>query len=193
MKKYAFIYFTTLLLSITYTIFLLPLQIIDGGMVGISMIIHYLSGWNTGITYFFLSLPIFIWAFLNHRRIFYRTIWGFFCFSLNMYFVSNMKHLFEPNIFFSLIVGGILTGLCFGLMAIVKASPGGFAPIGIYLDEKKIINYGLFIFINDILVIVLGSLFFDFEKIIYSTLFIIISCISIYLTVVKMKKKSIKY
>jgi uncharacterized membrane-anchored protein YitT (DUF2179 family) len=167
MKKYAFIYLTTLLLSITYTTFLLPMNIIDGGMVGVAMIIHHLIDWNTGIIYFFLSLPIFIWAFINHRKIFYRTIWGFLCFSTNMYFVSNMKYLFDINVFVSLFFGGILTGLCFGLMGIVKASPGGFAPIGIYLFEKKIMNYGLFIFINDVLVILLGLLFFDLEKILY--------------------------
>jgi uncharacterized membrane-anchored protein YitT (DUF2179 family) len=189
MKKYAFIYITTLLLSITYTVFLLPISIIDGGMVGIAMIIHHLTSLNTGIVYFFLSLPIFIWAFINHRKIFYRTIWGFLCFSANMYWVSDMKCLIEPNIALSLILGGILTGLCFGLMATVKASPGGFAPIGIYLFEKKIINYGLFIFINDVLVVLLGTLFFDIEQIIYSTIFIGISCVVIYFTVKKTKNK----
>lgn len=189
MKKYAFIYLTTLLLSITYTVFLLPISIIDGGMVGVAMIIHHLTNWNTGIIYFFLSLPIFIWAFINHRKIFYRTIWGFLCFSSNMYLVSNMKHLIEPNIALSVIFGGILTGLCFGLMANVKASPGGFAPIGIVLSERKIINYGLFIFINDVLVILFGTLFFDIEQIIYSSVFIVISCIVIYFTVKKTKKK----
>jgi hypothetical protein len=102
--------------------------------------------------------------------------------------ISGVKHWIEPNIAVSLVLGGVLTGLCFGLMGIVKSSPGGFSPVGIYLFEKKIINYGLFIFINDVLVILLGLLFFDLEKIIYSTIFIVISCITIYFTLKKMKK-----
>ena len=189
MKKYAFIYLATLLLSLTYTVFLLPIGIIDGGMVGIAMIFHYLTSMNTGFIYFLLSMPIFIWAFVNHKKIFYRTIWGFLCFSSNMYLVSDMKHMFDINLYISLFFGGILTGLCFGLMGIVKASPGGFAPIGIYLFEKKSINYGLFIFINDVLVILLGLLFFDLEKILYSSILIVISCVVIYFVVMKWENK----
>jgi uncharacterized membrane-anchored protein YitT (DUF2179 family) len=103
--------------------------------------------------------------------------------------VSGAKHLIAPNTYVSVVLGGILTGLCFGLLATVKASPGGFAPIGIFLQEKKIINYGLFIFINDILVVLLGILFFDLEKILYSLLFISISCIFIYFVFKKLEKQ----
>jgi uncharacterized membrane-anchored protein YitT (DUF2179 family) len=105
--------------------------------------------------------------------------------------ISSIENIEPLNIFISTVIGAILVGFCFGLMAIVKASPGGFAPIGIFLQQQKVMNYGLFMFFNDFLIILFASLFFDIKRIVLSTIFIIISCVVIYI-VIKLFNQKIK-
>ena len=43
--------------------FLLPNNIIDGGVIGISMMLHYLTQWNLGLLIFCINIPFILLAF----------------------------------------------------------------------------------------------------------------------------------
>lgn len=67
------------------------MKIVDGGAVGLAMIVHYLWHWNTGKVYFFINLPIFLWAFIKDRQLFYRSLFGTVAFTFNMWAISFME------------------------------------------------------------------------------------------------------
>jgi len=42
--------------------FLLPNNIIDGGVIGISMMLHYITKWNLGLIIFCINIPFILLA-----------------------------------------------------------------------------------------------------------------------------------
>src|ERR1700760_2638749 len=54
------------LMSIGLEIFLVPNNVIDGSITGISMMLSYLTGWKLGIFIFLLNIPFF---FIGYKQI----------------------------------------------------------------------------------------------------------------------------
>lgn len=46
-----------------FNLFLIPVQLLSGGVSGIAMIIGYVAGWNISWLYFALNIPILYWGF----------------------------------------------------------------------------------------------------------------------------------
>src|SRR4051794_31227197 len=54
------------LMAVGLEIFLVPNHVIDGGIVGISIILSYLTGWKLGVFIFILNIPFF---FIGYKQI----------------------------------------------------------------------------------------------------------------------------
>src|SRR5574344_1754054 len=68
-------------------IFLVPNKIIDGGIVGISIILHYLTQYNLGLLIFVLNLQFFFIAFNKIGKHFVlRTFYSILMLSLGVTF-----------------------------------------------------------------------------------------------------------
>lgn len=64
----------SLLLSIGINLFLVPFNLLDGGVIGIGLIIKYLFGIKAGLTIIVVSIPIFIFAWYHYRTLFYNSL-----------------------------------------------------------------------------------------------------------------------
>ena len=51
------------IVSVALEMFLLPNKIIDGGVIGISMMLSYITNWNLGLLIFCINIPFMIIAF----------------------------------------------------------------------------------------------------------------------------------
>ena len=60
--------------AIAIDLFLAPNTIIDGGVIGISLILKYSYGLNFGILVFIINLP-FLFAFLERSQIYFHLTW----------------------------------------------------------------------------------------------------------------------
>ncbi|WP_370576272.1 YitT family protein [Neobacillus niacini] len=89
----------SLLLGIGVNGFLVPNHLIDGGILGIALILHYFFHFQTGMTMVPLSVPICIFASLNERGYFFSSLQGLLISSLfidllaplrNQFFVSHL-------------------------------------------------------------------------------------------------------
>jgi uncharacterized membrane-anchored protein YitT (DUF2179 family) len=69
-KKMFVIFLGSFLLSIGINFFLVPFELLDGGIIGIGLIIKYLTGIKPGLAIVVLSLPIFALAWFYNRSYF---------------------------------------------------------------------------------------------------------------------------
>ena len=177
LKKGLVILFGSILLSIGINFFLVPFELLDGGIIGIGLIIMYLTGMKPGLAIIFLSIPIFALAWFYNKRYFYNSIYGMLFSSFVIDLLSSSRALFseiEIAPIYSSILGGIFVGLGIGLMLRHETSTGGTDLLAQFLSRIFKINVGIMIFIIDALVIGLGGLLISKETFFLSSLTIIV-------------------
>ena len=62
-KKSFFWLVGAFIVAVALELFLLPNKIIDGGVIGISMMVSYITKWNLGLLIFCINIPFMLIAF----------------------------------------------------------------------------------------------------------------------------------
>lgn len=176
-KKALAILIGSLILSIGINFFLVPFELLDGGIIGLGLIVKYLLGIKAGLTIIVLSIPIFYIGWFHYRNYFYSSLHGmlissFFIdllYPFHKYFIS-MVHL---SALVSSILGGALVGLGIGIMLRHDTSTGGTDLLAQFLSKMYKINVGIMIFIIDAIVIGIGGLLISKETFFLSLIAII--------------------
>jgi uncharacterized membrane-anchored protein YitT (DUF2179 family) len=172
-EKIAAMLLGSLLLSLGVNGFLVPYHLLDGGVIGLGLIIHYFYGWPTGLSIILLSLPLYILAWFFERRYFYYSLHGLIISSFCIDVFSFMNGRIHMGILPSTIIGGLLVGIGIGLMLRYETSTGGTDLLAQILTKFTSINVGIIIFLIDGLVITSGIQIIGLEKFFYSLLTII--------------------
>ncbi|MEH7072501.1 YitT family protein [Neobacillus drentensis] len=163
----------SLLLSLGVNGFLVPYHLLDGGVIGLGLIIHYFYGWPTGLSIIVLSLPLYVLAWFFERRYFYYSLHGLIISSFCIDFLSFINGKINIGILPSTIIGGLLVGIGIGLMLRYETSTGGTDLLAQLLTKFTSINIGIIIFLIDGLVITSGIQVVGLEKFFYSLITII--------------------
>ncbi|WP_308161975.1 YitT family protein [Bacillus sp. ISL-75] len=163
----------SLLLSLGVNGFLVPYHLLDGGVIGLGLLIHYFYGWPTGLSIILLSLPLYVLAWFFERRYFYYSLHGLIISSFCIDFLSFMNGKIQLGILPSTIIGGLLVGIGIGLMLRYETSTGGTDLLAQILTKFTSINVGIIIFLIDGLVITSGIQIVGLENFFYSLLTII--------------------
>ncbi len=170
-KDYIFITLGLLLYTVGWTFFLLPYEIVTGGVTGISAIIFYATnGGGHGIpimyTYFIinaillvLALKILGWKFLV------KTIYAIFMLSLMLGVAQDivtddngkMIQLLGDQDFMSLIIGCCLTGTALAVVFLHNGSTGGTDIVAAIVNKYRNMSLGTVLIFVDLLII--GSSF----------------------------------
>lgn len=128
LKSYALILGGTFCMAVAYVYFISPFKIVPGGVYGISIVLHHLYGFNTGILAFVFSIPLVVIGVMNFGwKFFFRTFWGvvltsFFTWLLT---VINGDLQIVHNALLSTIYGGVFLGLGVGMVFKTKSTVGG--------------------------------------------------------------------
>jgi len=170
----------SMLLAIGINLFLIPYNILDGGVIGIALILNYLWEANVGITFILCSIPILLLAWFQYRHFFFSSFPGMLISSLFIDLFSGISHSSSLHIHpvTSSIIGGIFMGVGFGIMLRNNISTGGTDLLAKYIADKLSVNVGFTIFILDGLIITLGGLLFSPRTFFLSILTITIGGIS---------------
>ncbi|MEB2302056.1 YitT family protein [Lysinibacillus xylanilyticus] len=160
--------------SLGINLFLTPYQILDGGVVGIALILHYLYKLKIGLMIIIISIPIFIVSWYKYRAYFFNSIHGLFVSSLSIDLLKPVRNLIQVDAIYSAICGGVLMGFGVGLMLRFQTSTGGTDLIGQFLSDKTGINVGILIFIIDSIVIVIGGLLLSSSTLLLSIITILV-------------------
>ncbi|WKB36713.1 YitT family protein [Terrilactibacillus sp. S3-3] len=116
MKTFAAVLVGSSLVALGLDGFIIPYHLMDGGIIGIGLIIKYLFGINVGLSMLFLNLPIYFIAWKYYRHDFFHSLNGFLTSSLLIDLFSPLRNTFHLPIDHSAILGGTLIGLGTGLM-----------------------------------------------------------------------------
>ena len=140
--------------------FLLPFGLLDGGALGISLIFHYVMNVRVGLTFLFVSIPIFILACIYYRDFFYNGLHGLLLSSLIIDVLASTNFFGQGLVSHPLIsamFGGIFIGIGVGIMLRFDISIGGTDLLAQMMAKKLEINSGVAIFIFDFIIVTIGS------------------------------------
>lgn len=155
-KKFFALIGASLIISVGINGFLVPHELLDGGMIGIGLILNYAYGIKAGLAILVLSLPIYAYALIKARRLFYKSIHGLLLTSLMIDAMSPLAHEVNVPVFQSAVIGGLLVGSGIGLMLRYETSTGGLDLLALFLSRKVNINVGVLIFLVDLTVLLTG-------------------------------------
>lgn len=144
-------------------IFLIPNQLIDGGVVGLSLILARLYG-SSYLSYFLviLNLPFIYLAYRYIRRSF--VIYMFVAILLFAFFLYLMDHLppFGADPLEAIVIGGAILGAGAGLIIRNGGCTDGTEILAILINRKKGFTVGqVILFINIFIFGAYGWLFQD--------------------------------
>jgi uncharacterized membrane-anchored protein YitT (DUF2179 family) len=166
--KILFIMAGATLSSIGLEIFLVPNNIIDGGIVGISMIASHLSQLPLGIFTFVFNIPFFVIGYKQIGKSFlFSTIFAVTCLSVGVSFLQPIPGLTE-DIFLAAIFGGIINGAGVGLIIRSGGSLDGTEIIAIILDKKSSFSVGEIVMIFNIFILGGAGFIYGWDHAMYS-------------------------
>lgn len=149
--------------------FLAPNNIIDGGIVGISMILSYILKYNLGLLLFILNIPFICLAFTKMGKIFViQTFFAIAMFSI----ATNIFHSFKitHDLLLATVFGGIFLGTGVGIVLKNEGSLDGTEIMSLVISKKFGLSVGEIIMGFNIFIYCAAGLVFGWEKAMYSIL-----------------------
>lgn len=183
-----------MLYTLGFTVFLLPYEIVTGGIAGIGAIIFYSTGFPVQYTFFIINAALIIlalktlgWKFLT------KTIYATFMLTFMLELAQEIvvqpdgtfyKLLGEGNDFMSLVIGCIITGTALAVVFLNNGSTGGTDIVAAVVNKFHNISLGKALIMVDFCII--GScLFIDsfgaidlrFRKVVFGLCTMLIECL----------------
>ncbi len=151
--------------------FLVPNKIIDGGVVGISMILNYIFGFNLGLAILLINLPFICLAFTKMGK--YFVIQTFFAVAM-LSIATNVFHhihfVVTNDVLLSTIFGGIILGTGVGTVLKHEGSLDGTEIMALVLSKKFGFSVGEIVMGFNILIYIAAGLVLTWESAMYSIL-----------------------
>lgn len=147
---------------------LIPNNIIDGGVTGLSMILAHITPINLGVYLFILNLPFFYIGYKQISKKFaFSMLYGIIILSIITACVSEMKPIIN-NSLLALVFGGLMLGVGVGLVIRNGGVLDGTETLAILLEKKLPFSLGEIIMFVNIIIFSFASLVFGIENAMYS-------------------------
>ena len=149
--------------------FLLPNNIIDGGVIGISMIATYLTKINLGLLVVLINFPFICLAFTKMGKKFVlQTFYAIIMFSVALNVLHG--HHATDDLLLATVFGGIILGTGVGIILKNEGSLDGTEILSLVLSKKWGFSVGEFIMGMNIFIYCGSGLVFGWGKAMYSML-----------------------
>ncbi|WP_180229962.1 YitT family protein [Bacillus sp. AFS073361] len=158
----------SLLLGIGVNGFLVPNHLIDGGILGIALILHYFFDFQAGITMVALSLPICIYASMNKRGYFFSSLQGLLVSSLFIDLLAPLRFQIYLSHLLSALIGGVIIGTGVGLMLRYQTSTGGTDLLAKIISRTYSVNIAFVIIAIDGLIVLASLVLLSLDSVLYS-------------------------
>mgnify|MGYP000408569170 FL=1 len=171
-KGYVLRYFMIVLGSIIYTVgldvFLVPNNIIDGGVVGISLMASSITGLSFSFFVVLVNLPFLYLGYkLIGKRFTIATLFGVVCISIISLFMHNVAPLtIDP--FLASIFGGIILGIGVGLIIRNGGSLDGTEIVAIIMDKKSTFSVGEIVMAFNLFILGAAGFVYSWNSAMYS-------------------------
>ena len=173
----------TVLVALSYTLFLVPYDIAAGGLSGIGIIINSFTGWPLGLMYLVMNVPLLVLGFfhLGRWRFVLQTLLAVIIFSFTTDLLINYlpgrldQYPLTGDIFLSAVYGGIVGGIGGGLVYRSGSTMGGTGIVGRILQMKTGMPLSQVYFYTDGLIILTAAFIFGWEVALYAWLTLFLS------------------
>lgn len=141
---------------------------IDGGIVGISIMVNYFTKIPLGILTFIFNVPFFIFGYKQIGKAFtISTLFSVICYSIGVSFlhpISGITH----DILLASVFGGIIVGLGIGLIIRNGGSTDGAEVVAIILDKKISFSVGQIVMFFNFFILTFAGFIFGWDRAMYS-------------------------
>ncbi len=167
-KRYVMLFIGSIITAVGLEIFLVPNNIIDGGIVGISIMASYLTGMPLSLFLVVLNIPF---IYLGYKQI-GKTFALSTLFSIAS--LSYWTHVFHPipgvtnDLFLAAVFGGMIVGLGVGMIIRFGGSLDGTEIVAIIFDRWTSFSVGEIVMFLNLFILSSAGLVFTLDKAMYS-------------------------
>ncbi|MEH7009391.1 YitT family protein [Neobacillus niacini] len=156
------------LMAVGLEIFLVPNHVIDGGIVGISIMLSYLTGWKLGIFIFLLNIPFFYIGYKQIGKTFaLSTLYGIIILSIGTTLLHPVP-AFTQDILLATVFGGIVLGIGVGMVIRFGGSLDGTEILAILFNKKLPFSVGEIIMFFNLFILGSAGFVFSWDRAMYS-------------------------
>lgn len=150
--------------------FLVPCTILDGGVVGIGIIINNLTGLKLGLVTFILNMPFLIVGAKKLGRIFIvKSAYAMVVFSVFLEIFSRATNATSEYLL-AVCFGGVILGIGVGLVIRFGGCLDGTEAVAIMLNKKFELPVGQIVLVFNIFIYTIAGLLFGWDRAMYSLL-----------------------
>ncbi|WP_077196960.1 YitT family protein [Prevotella ihumii] len=209
-KDYVFITLGLFLYAAAFTVFLMPYEIVTGGLTGFSAIIYYATGFKIENTYMIVNIVLLAVALkILGLKFMSKTIYAIFMLSFMLKFAQELmpvdangnfiKVLGEDQEFMSLIVGCCITGAGMATIFLNNGSMGGTDIIAASINKYRDVSLGQVLMAVDVCIIGTCMLFPQFggyverfHKVVFGLCTMFVEC-SVLDHVMNLRRQSVQF
>ena len=168
LTKYLFLFIGSILTAIGLEIFLIPNNIIDGGVVGISIMLSYLSKYPLGLFIFSLNIPFLFLGYKHIGKTFViSTLFSISSLAIWVTVLHPIPGLTE-DLMLAAVFGGITVGIGVGLIIRYGGSLDGTEIVAIILDRRTGFSVGEIVMFFNLFILSSAGLVFGWDRAMYS-------------------------
>lgn len=167
-KKYTMLFIGSILAAIGLEIFLVPNQIIDGGIVGLSIMASHLTAIPLSVFIVVFNLPFLYIGYNQIGKTFaLSTIFSVISLAYWVSFFHPIPEL-THDLFLAAVFGGIVVGIGVGIIIRYGGSLDGTEIVAIILDKRTAFSVGEIIMFFNLFILGSAGFVFTWDKAMYS-------------------------
>lgn len=168
-NKLLFLAFGAFIAAFALECFLVPNNIIDGGVVGISMILSYITKYNLGLLILVLNIPFLCLAFTKMGKYFvFQTLYAVTMLAIGIN-IFQSYHITD-DLLLATVFGGIILGTGVGIVLKNEGSLDGTEIMSLVLSKKFGLSVGEIIMAFNVIIYFCAGLVLGWNKAMYSVL-----------------------
>lgn len=168
--RYLFLFIGSIIAAVGLEIFLVPNNIIDGGIIGISIIASYLTGLPLSAFIIALNLPFLIFGYKQIGKTF--VLSSLFAI-LSLSFWLSVFHPIPGltnDVLLATVFGGIILGIGVGLIIRNSGSLDGTEMVAIVFSKTAAFSVGEIVMFFNLFILSSAGLIFGWDRAMYSLL-----------------------
>ncbi len=162
------IFFGAMLVAISLQLFLIKNYVIDGGIIGICILISQFSSLNIGVLIFLLNTPFLIMGYYYlGRRFLLLSLYAIFILAIGTYILEPVPVL-TNNPILVIFFGGIILGLGVGIIIRFGGSLDGTEVLAILLSKRSFFSIGQYVMFFNFFIFGSSVFVYGFDEAMYS-------------------------
>ena len=174
-KEYIIVALACMVMAFNTSYFFIGNKLAQGGVSGLSLIIHYLSNIDMSYLYFALNIPLIILAYIFLGKNFLlKTLFATFVLSVFLKIFASFSEPLE-DILLAAIFGGAINGIAIGIVFYAGGSTGGIDIIAKIINKYTGIPISRILLTTDFIVLSMVAVMFGKVIFMYTLISLVIS------------------